>query len=316
MTPNDEESGGPKRVRTGYYLITDDPAHSSGEMTLLRLWQVLWCQRVLIVGVTVGIALVSIVTALLMTPIYRSEVVLAPVSNLEGDGIGGQLGGLASLAGIRVGAGSDDREALAILRSRAFAEAFIRDNNLMPILFPDQWNESRKEWSASDPDSRPSMFDAVKTFRESIFFVREDLPSGLVIIAIEWSDPALAAKWVNEVARRINAETRSRAIAKTEKNLTYLGEQLEAASVVELKTAIARLIEAEIKEGMLAQVREEYAFKVIDPGIVPEERVRPHRSLIVVASTFLGGIFAVLLALLRNSIREQIRSQRVSASRD
>lgn len=303
-------------IRAGYYLVTDDLSRSAREMTLLDLWEILWNQRLFIVGVTTTIAVLSVVIALLIPPVYRSEVVLAPVSNPQASALGDQLGGLASLAGIRIGGGSDDAEALAVLRSRAFAEAFINEKNLMPILFSDQWDESRDSWIESDPGLQPSIFDAVKTFRENVFSVRQDLPTGLVIIAIEWTDPVLAAEWVNDIARRINAESRGRAIAETTKNLAYLDEQLQAASVVELQTAIARLIEAEIKKGMLARVREEFAFKIIDPGVVPEQRSRPHRSLIVLVSSFLGGTLAILLALLRNSIAEQMRLREAGQNAD
>jgi LPS O-antigen subunit length determinant protein (WzzB/FepE family) len=48
---------------------------------------------------------------------------------------------------------------------------------------------------------------------------------------------------------------------------------------------------------MLAKVRQEYAFKTIDPAVVPEVKSEPKRALICVLGTLLGGMFAVLWVL-------------------
>ena len=54
---------------------------------------------------------------------------------------------------------------------------------------------------------------------------------------------------------------------------------------------------------MLAQVRPEYVFKTIDPAVVPEKKSKPQRALICVLGTLLGGMFAVVIVLLRHYTR-------------
>src|SRR6185436_9231857 len=93
-------------------------------------------RRWLLVSVVVfGAAFAA--AAFLMTPMYRATTVFVDAST-ERTGMGGlgsslgQLGGLASLAGINVGsANSKLEEALAVLRSRQLTETFIREENLM-----------------------------------------------------------------------------------------------------------------------------------------------------------------------------------------
>jgi LPS O-antigen subunit length determinant protein (WzzB/FepE family) len=53
---------------------------------------------------------------------------------------------------------------------------------------------------------------------------------------------------------------------------------------------------------MLAKVRQEYAFKTIDPAVVPEEKSEPNRALICVLGTLLGGMLAVLWVLVAHYV--------------
>ena len=51
---------------------------------------------------------------------------------------------------------------------------------------------------------------------------------------------------------------------------------------------------------MLAEVRQEYVFKTIDPAVVPEEKSKPSRALICVLGVILGGIAGVAVVLIRH----------------
>lgn len=310
MTQSNNDRAGPEGSRNpppGYYLLAGDTGNDGGGVTLLGLWKIFWSQRLLIILIGLLFAIGSIVISLMMTPIYRADSVLAPVDSNDMPDVASRLGGLASLTGIRVGGASDGGNAVAILRSREFAADFIEEKNLMPLFFEDSWNAETGEWIAENPEEIPQMYDAVKYFRDNVFSVKEDPLSGLVTIAIEWKDPDLSAEWVNNLVERINRETRARALNEAETNLSYLQVQLQSASVVELRTAISRIIESELKTIMIANAREQYAFSVIDPGMVPTEKVRPRRSLIVITSTFLGGILALIIALMRHTLRQQLR---------
>ena len=51
---------------------------------------------------------------------------------------------------------------------------------------------------------------------------------------------------------------------------------------------------------MLAEVRQEYVFKTIDPALAPEEKSKPNRALICVLGLLAGGLFGVFLTLIRH----------------
>ena len=52
---------------------------------------------------------------------------------------------------------------------------------------------------------------------------------------------------------------------------------------------------------MLANVREDYAFKVIDPAMVPKTKIKPQRRQIVIIGFFLGLIIGGIIVLLREN---------------
>ncbi len=275
------------------------PPDSEDSIDLMELVVALWQRKSLIAGVMFLFAVVSGAYALLATPIYRAEVVLAPSEPEQGPSSPAGLGGLANVAGINLGSSADQMQAVPILRSRAFIEEFINEKNLLPVLFADQWDVANGRWMADDPEAWPDIRDGVTFFVEQVRSVTEDTGTGLITLAIEWIDPELAAGWADELVYRVNERLRALDLANSERRLEYLNGQLEKASLVELRQAISRLIENEIQAIMLAQAETEYAFRVIDPPREPKEHVTPNRALIVILATFLGGTIGVFLALLR-----------------
>jgi uncharacterized protein involved in exopolysaccharide biosynthesis len=124
----------------------------------------------------------------------------------------------------------------------------------------------------------------------------------LVTLAIEWKDPEVAAKWAAELVNRVNKRIREQDIEESQRKLAYLNEELNKSSLVELRLAISRVIEEQINAMMLAQSQIEYAFEVIDPAVVPKQRVRPKRTLIVIVAVVLGGLLGIFILLVKSAI--------------
>lgn len=256
-----------------------------------------------ILGATVATSSIALAWALVSPPVYRAEVLLAPISpeQTEGalSGLAGQFGGLVGLAGLSLGSGNDRKvEAVATLKSRALTEAFVRENDLMPVLYKKRWDAERKRWKGNSEKEWPTLWDANDLFKKKIRVVEEDKRTQLVTLSIEWIDPVQASNWANELVNRTNAVLRSRAIDQAESNVRYLQEQLARTSVVEVKQAIYRLVENEIKTIMLAQGSEQYAFRVIDPAVVPMRKIRPKRALMVTMGFAAGLLFSSVVVLL------------------
>jgi LPS O-antigen subunit length determinant protein (WzzB/FepE family) len=118
-------------------------------------------------------------------------------------------------------------------------------------------------------------------------------------------DPKVAAEWASELVRRVNEKMRQLAIQDAEKSLEYLVKEVSKTSSVEVREAIYRIMESQIKQIMLANVRDEYSFKIIDPPAVPDldDEVKPKKKLIVILGFVLGGFGGVFIAFFRNYIQ-------------
>jgi uncharacterized protein involved in exopolysaccharide biosynthesis len=272
--------------------------------------RLLYAERRLVAAVMLAALLVSIVGAFTATPVYRAEVLLAPVVQNKNDGLSTLMGQLGDLAAIMDGlvANTKDRtaESIATLRSRSLAIDFIRAQNLKPRLFPDRWDHAQQRWR--DGVRVPTDLEAYDVFDSRVRAVTVERRSGMVSLAIEWTDPVLAAAWANSLAAAANERRRSEEIHEAQQTIKYLQQQLAHNSSVEIQQSIYRLIEAQTKTIALAAAREEYAFRVIDPAVAAESPVRPRRSVMLAAGLAVGAVLAVALALLRAAIRRE-RSQ-------
>ena len=279
------------------------------EINLFNYWRVLVRFKVLIISSTLIATILATIAAFLMTPIYRAQVLMAPVSDDQQNamsGIASQFGGLASLAGINLGGGSGNtEEVLATLASRSFIGDFITDNQLIQVLYADKWDSTSNMWKSKSPDDIPTPLDAYSKFQKKILDINLDKKTGLVKLTIDWKDPQQAAAWANGLVNLINHHEKQLAIKEAEQSIAYLKEQLAKTSVVEMQQSIYQLMEAQTKKIMLANVRDQYAFKIIDPAVVPEKKLRPNRKLIILSGLLLGLGMGVILALLISSIKKQ-----------
>ena len=259
----------------------------------------LFARRWWIIASTLIVATICTVAALLLTPVYRATTVLVPADDTDAQSaLGsalGQIGSLASLAGVTVRSGSPQMEALAVLRSRQFTERFIKDKQLMQQLFADKWDAVANEWAGA----APTPARAYKMFDRKIRSVAADKKTGLITVQIEWRDRIEAAAWANELVARLNLEMRSRAMAKAEGAVGYLEKELQSTSNVATREAIGRLIESQVKQRMLANVTREYAFRVVDPALPPDaaDPVRPSKPVWILLGVFGGFGLGVLLVL-------------------
>lgn len=242
--------------------------------------------------------------AFILPRIYRAAVVMVPTAQERGQGslssALGQLGGLASLAGINVGGDSmETEEALAVMRSREFGERFLRERNLIPRLYPKLWDQENKKWKV-DETKRPTPAKAFRYFDRSIRSISQDKKTGLVSLQIEWKDRLEAADWANDLVRRLNAEMRERAITRASAHLGFLEKELTTVSTLETREAISRLMESQIKQRMLANVTEEFALRVIDRALPSDadDPIRPKKAVLIIVGFLLGLSFGAGTALL------------------
>ena len=257
----------------------------------------------------------SVLAALLWPKTYRAETILVPASTEDAGGplagLASQFSGLASLAGINLGGESTEAEALALLQSRGFIESFIEDEQLLPVLFADDWDPLKGEWRTKDPDDVPSLWKGYDRFRKRILRVKQNQLTRVVTVSVDWRDPVLASEWANKLIRRLNQAMRQRAIAEARKSLRFLDNELKATNVVALQEAISRLMEVQMRAIMYASVREEYSFSVVDEAKPPDPKDFrwPNRPLLIGGGLFLGCLLGAAVGVLLPARSPRLQQQ-------
>jgi uncharacterized protein involved in exopolysaccharide biosynthesis len=261
----------------------------------------------LVFALSLAFGIVMTIVSFTMTPIYRGTTILARAEsekNSMGSGLSSALGsvsGFAALAGLGLG-GNDEaiEESLAVLKSRQFTEEFIRDNNLMPVLFPKLWDARAGHWREGIKKI-PTLGKGFAAF-DRIRKIERDSKSGLITLRVDWKDPVVAADWANRLPERLNTEMRDRARTQAADSLGYLQKEYADTADVPTREAISRLIEGQIKRKMLADVTTEFSLHFVDRATPADrdEPVRPVKIIYVAFGLFFGAGVGIAAALALN----------------
>jgi len=288
-----------------------------------------WIVVALFAAIGVGIALA---VAFLTPARYRAETVISPIAtDLDESargGLSGGLGGLASLVGLGGAQGGSIERNIAILKSRALAEHFIRTRNLRPILFAERWDPAKGRWkqpegwgvtlggglaSASSrqaADGGPSPDTVYERF-EKVREVSLEKTSGLLQLKMTFRDPQIAADWANDFVATANDYIRSRYVAEAARRRQLLAAELQKSSLAAIQQSIFNRTENELRRTMTANVRDQFAFIVVDPATRPELRSWPRRMLILVIGLAVGTASGVLASLTLSGLAESSRARKL-----
>jgi uncharacterized protein involved in exopolysaccharide biosynthesis len=257
----------------------------------------------LLLGAAAAGLILAVVLVIVAERVYRAEVNMMPAATDTSGGalsnLAGGLGGLIPLAGLNTNTAAAKNEALAILSSRSFTERFITEGDLLPVLYSGRWDSQAGIWR--DPDDAPTLWKAVKFFDRNVRSVNEDSSTGVITVAVEWRNPERATEWANQLVADLNAQVRERDVEEAARSIKYLNEQLGKTNIVELERAIYDLIEDQIKTIALANVRDEYAFRVIDPATAPDmdDYVYPNEPVMLILGLAIGATLGVVFVLVR-----------------
>lgn len=292
--------------------------HHDDEIDLKELFIALWKGKWIIILLTAVFAIGGVLYALSIPNTYKADAILASANESKTGGISSQLGGLASLAGISLGGGGTNSTAMALatLQSRQFINAFIHKHDLLvPLMAGEKWdptqdtliinsemyNQQQQQWVRDVPPGRsaqPTDWEAYKAFNTALS-VSNSKDTGLVTLSITHLSPTVAKQWVDLLVTELNSWIKNNSLNDTRRNISYLESQIENTQIAGMQSVFYQLIEEQTKNLMLAEVQDEFAFKIIDPAVVPEEKAGPKRALICVLAVLLGGMLGTAIVLIR-----------------
>jgi len=294
------------------------------EINLKELIQVLWADRLKIIAVTSVFAVLSVSYALSVTNLYKAEVLLVPAQAQSGglSGALGQIGGLASLAGINISNSAETSEvkiAIHIAESWGFISKFVSDNNLEVevgalsgwdketntlIYNEDLYDPVNKVWLLEG--GPPSDFELFKFFSDKKK-ITEDKMTGLVTISVDSYSPYLAKKWLDLFVAEINLHMQKRKVSEVARNVEYLEIQLEKNENKEMQKVLYSIIGEQIKNRMVTEASPDYVFVPAGPSMLPQEKFYPKRAMISIWGTTIGGLLSVIFFLARHFLKKRIK---------
>ncbi len=286
------------------------------DIDLIRLFNIVWSGKLKILLITCIAALLSVIYSLSLPNIFKSEILLAPAdSNMQGSVGLGSYAGLASLAGVSLGpqGAGDVTIGLATLESRSFITDFIeRRDILVPLMALKSWTEEKVEINDDMFDSekgtwideKPSLQSAYSTFK-SILSINKEEGTGLVIVSVSNQSPILAQQWASWLVEDLNNSIRDGDVEEAKRAIDFLEKQMQSTTLVDMRSILFSLIEQQTEIIMLASVRPDYLFKVIDPAIVHENKFSPNRAFICILGTIFGGFLSVIFVILMHFLQSK-----------
>ncbi|WP_165741549.1 Wzz/FepE/Etk N-terminal domain-containing protein [Pseudoalteromonas sp. Z1A6] len=290
------------------------------EVDFRTLISILWKGRILIVGITALFSVIAVLFSLSLPNIYRSEALISVVEQGQDSplsGLSSTFGGLASIAGINLQAGSGSKRDIAIetLKSRTFISDFININELKPLLIGvEGWNAEKNEliydsevydienniWvrEVSYPKTKtPSDLEAYRYLIKENLSISEDEDTGFIRVSIKHYSPYIAKRILDSLINSINNKLRMIDIEEANKSVVFLQSKLKETKNVDIRKIMFDMIEGQVQNQMLAEVRDEYVFKTIDPAIVDEIKFSPKRAILSIMGAILGFFIAVFSLL-------------------
>jgi len=218
-----------------------DALNEGDEISTYELWQRLKRGWKLIGGVFLAGVLASVITSLLMTPVYRSEAVLLPVSDQPSLGMV-QLA--SDFLGVQVPERDLSSKIMAILKSRTIKERVIKKLDLVDVLLEEK------------PRDRNTVSVAVGVL-EDIVSMSSDRKIGTIILQVDYKDPEMAAKIAQAYIDELKEILEEKALTLAKVNRIFLEKQLAET-------------ERELEEKLRLLAR----FQKREKVIVPQEQVK------------------------------------------
>jgi uncharacterized protein involved in exopolysaccharide biosynthesis len=304
-----------------------DEESNLGGISLLDYRRMIWKRRRMMGWIVVGAVFATVIVSLFMTNIYQAKAVIMPVTSKDNAAGSSGLAALAQqfgvLSGVSMPGSASAAEIVSLLRSNILREKVIQQYNLMPVLFYKQWDAEQRSWKKGgvrlnpayylslvsreiapipsqsskkkDPDI-PDMWDALRLFDE-IIGITQDVKQNTITISADFHDPDMAAKIVEYFLVTLTNYMSSEAKRVSTTNQKYLEEQLGSTNDPFIKQKTYNMIAQQIEAGMMAEVKENFAFKIIDPPLTPDKKIKPKRAQMVMLSLIVALFVGIFVAL-------------------
>ena len=123
----------------------------------------------------------------------------------------------------------------------------------------------------------------------------------IVTFSFKHHSPETALIFLNWLVQDSNNYIRDYDVSKANNTIKFLNSTLSQTKNLELQKLISALIQKEIQTLALSEKTEYFAFEIVDSVYLPEDRIFPKRSLIVLTAFFLSIFLSITMLVLEKA---------------
>jgi len=266
------------------------------EISLFKLGQVIWKRKIIILSLTAIIVTITTIVSFAMKNVYRAEATITAVKMISSNnGILDQLNHRPTLS-------FPDpvtmQDLYNVINSNAIRKKVFYSNNLMPVLSGTKRNGSQK-----DADGLKMLAHGLK--------IKNNNKDEIITISFDWSDSKIAVQIVEYILQELAKELTQTAKDLSNERTNALEKQYAQTEDPHLRNQIRYLIEEQDLIGRMAEVKENFAFKIIDPPRSLPGKVKPKRVQMIALSFVVSLFMGIFLAFFLEYI-EKARAHRES----
>lgn len=264
------------------------------EINLMDYVKVILNHKKMIIWI-VGLTVIStVIISLLMAPIYEAKAVIAPATKQN------EPSGMSSIAmqfGLPMPTTTSMSELVNLLKSNVLRERLIKQYNLIPVFFSrglPKKSENEQIWEGL-------------RFLQKTLKVMPNQKENIIQVSMEFKNPRVAADTLSNTLTELTNYMSAEARRVADTNRKYLESQIDKTADPYIKAKIYSLIAQQIETSMMAEAKENFAFKIIDPPKAPDKKIKPKRMLMVVLSFILSLFVGIFAAFAVEYVRKQKR---------
>jgi uncharacterized protein involved in exopolysaccharide biosynthesis len=281
-------------------------ADKDGGLDVIGTLRFLLSHRKWILACTLAFGLLGVAVALLSPSKYLSSATISLKERDAGEGASRFLSQFSAIGGTGTGNSSLEKVGI-ILQSYELAEEVVRDNNLLPRLFPKKWDAEAKRWKPRYAKKPPTVRDGARVLRGMIT-VKVNIRKDVIHVTLKTPAARRSRDFAHMYLTALRKRIRVNVLANATTERKYLEEQMANTLDPILREKIQNMIVFQIEKSMLVSAQ---AFEVLEGPQIPLQRAEPQRKRIVLMFLFagflssIGGLYALRgYRILRTGLHE------------